>query len=171
MSRSAIINIISFFLFLVFQVLLFKKLVLFNTAFCFVYILFILLLPSDTNPLLLMLAGFGLGLLVDIFYDRQGMHAAATVAVAYLRNYWLGLITPQGGYDVGALPTLATNGLIWFLSYITPLLFIHHLILFFIEAGGTSLFGLTMGKTFASLIFTLVITLMLQYLFPQKSRG
>jgi hypothetical protein len=170
MSRSNIITVISFFLFLVFQVMLFKKLVLFNTAFCFVYIAFILLLPTETNPLLIMLAGFGLGLMVDIFYDRQGMHAAATVAIAYLRNYWLGLITPQGGYDVGTLPTLATNGLIWFLSYVTPLILIHHLILFFIEAGGASLFGLTLGKAFASLVFTLLVILMLQYLFPQKSR-
>lgn len=170
MNRTTIITVVSFFLFLVFQVMLFKKLVLFNTAFCFLYIAFILLLPIETNPLVLMLAGFGLGLLIDVFYDRQGMHAAASVAIAYLRNYWLGLITPQGGYDVGTLPTLATNGLIWFLTYVTPLILIHHLILFFIEAGGASLFGLTLGKAFASLIFTLLIILMLQYLFPQKSR-
>src|SRR5687768_16574288 len=136
MNRSLIISIVSFFLFLLFQVLLFKKLELFNTAFCFLYIAFILLLPAETNPLALMLVGFGLGLLVDTFYDRQGMHAAATVAVAFLRNYWLGLITPQGGYDGGSVPTLATNGLIWFLSYATPLVLIHHVILFFIEAGG-----------------------------------
>jgi hypothetical protein len=170
MNRSLIISIVSFFLFLIFQVLLFKKLVLFNTAFCFLYIAFILLLPTETNPLALMLVGFGLGLLVDMFYDRQGMHAAATVAVAFLRNYWLGLITPQGGYDGGSVPTLATNGLIWFLSYATPLVLIHHVILFFIEAGGFDLFGLTMGKIFASLLFTMFVFLIHQYLFPQKSR-
>jgi hypothetical protein len=170
MNRSLIISIVSFFLFLIFQVMLFKKLVLFNTAFCFLYIAFILLLPIETNPLLLMLAAFGMGLLVDIFYDRQGMHAAATVAVAYLRNYWLGSITPQGGYDVGAVPTIASNGLLWFMSYATPLILIHHLILFFIEVGSFDLVGLTMAKTFASLLFTLFVFLMHQYMFPQKSR-
>lgn len=170
MNRSLIISVVSFFLFLIFQVLLFKKLILFNSAFCFLYIAFILLLPIETNPLMLMLVGFGLGLLVDMFYDRQGMHAAATVAVAYLRNYWLGLITPQGGYDVGSLPTLATNGLGWFLSYAAPLVFIHHTILFFIEAGGFDLFGMTLAKVFASLLFTMFVFLMHQYLFPQKSR-
>ena len=170
MNRSLIISTISFILFLVFQVMLFKKLVLFNTAFCFFYIAFILMLPTETNPLTLMLVGFGLGLLTDIFYDRQGMHAAATVAVSFMRNYWLGLITPQGGYDAGSLPTLTNNGVVWFLSYVTPLILIHHLILFFVEAGGFSLFGMTLGKAFASLLFTLFVILILQYLFPQKSR-
>lgn len=170
MNRTLVISVISFFLFLIFQVLLFKKMILFNSAFCFLYIAFILLLPIETNPLMLMVLGFALGLLVDMFYDRQGMHAAATVAVAYVRNYWLGLITPQGGYDVGALPTVATHGLGWFISYSAPLIFIHHLILFFVEAGGFGLFGLTIAKVFASLLFTLFVFLMHQYLFPQKSR-
>lgn len=170
MNRSSAIYVISFFLFLIFQVMLFKKLVMFNTAFCFVYIAFILLLPTETNPLLLMMAGFGLGLLVDVFYDHQGMHAAATVAVAFLRNYWLGVITPQGGYDVGATPTIGANGLAWFLSYSVPLVLLHHLILFFVEAGGFGLTGLTLAKSFTSVLFTLVILLLHQYIFLRKSR-
>jgi hypothetical protein len=170
MNRSLIISVISFVLFLLFQVLLFKKLVLFNTAFCFLYIAFILLLPVETKPLLLMLAAFGLGLLTDMFYDHAGMHAAASVAVAYLRNYWLGAITPQGGYDVGVAPTVANNGLIWFLSYALPLITVHHIILFFIEAGGFGYFGLSLGKALASVLFTSVVLIMQQYLFYVKAR-
>lgn len=170
MNRTTIISIVSFILFLVFQVMLFKKLVLFNTAFCFVYIAFILLLPFDTNPLVLMFAGFGLGLLIDAFYDQQGMHAAATVMVAYLRNHWLGAITPQGGYDSGTAPTLKANGLIWFLSYATPLILLHHLILFFIDAGGFRLTGLTLAKSFASVSFTMTVLILHQYFF-QRSRS
>jgi hypothetical protein len=150
--------------------MLFKKLVLFNTAFCFVYVAFILLLPAETNPLVLMLAGFGLGLLVDVFYDHQGMHAAATVAIAFFRNYWLGVITPQGGYDVGTAPTVASNGLAWFLSYSVPLILVHHLILFFVEAGGFGLTGLTLAKSFSSVMFTIVILLLQQYFFFRKAR-
>ena len=170
MNRSSAIYVVSFFLFLVFQVMLFKKLVLFNTAFCFVYIAFILLLPAETNPLFLMLAGFALGLLVDVFYDHQGMHAAATVAIAFVRNFWLGAITPQGGYDIGAAPTIGANGLAWFLSYSVPLILLHHLILFFVEAGGFGLTGLTLAKSFSSVLFTLVILLLHQYFFFRKSR-
>ncbi|HNT49572.1 MAG TPA: rod shape-determining protein MreD, partial [Cyclobacteriaceae bacterium] len=61
MSRSGIIQVVLFFVYLLVQVLLLRNLVLFNTAFCFLYIAFILLLPIETNSLILMLAGFLLG--------------------------------------------------------------------------------------------------------------
>jgi hypothetical protein len=170
MNRSGIILGISFFLFFIFQVMLFKKLVLFNTSFCFIYVAFILLLPVETNPLVLMLAAFGLGLLVDIFYDYQGMHAAATVAVAYVRNYWLTTITPQGGYDLGAIPTLGANGFAWFITYAIPLVLLHHLILFLIDADGFNLFGITIIKVLSSVLFTMMVLLLHQYIFFQRSR-
>lgn len=170
MSRTGIILSISFFLFFIFQVILFKKLVMFNSAFCFIYVAFILLLPIETNPLVLMLTAFGLGLLIDIFYDHQGMHAAATVAIAYVRNYWLNAITPQGGYDAGAIPTLANNGFTWFLTYTIPLITLHHMILFFIDAGGFSLIGITLIKSLSSVLFTVMVLLLHQYVFYQRTR-
>lgn len=170
MNRTGLFLGISFFLFLLLQVVLFKKLVLFNTAFCFIYVAFILLMPIETNPLILMLIAFGLGLLIDIFYDHQGMHAAATVAVAYVRNYWLAAITPQGGYDVGSTPTLGGNGMFWFLSYSIPLVLLHHIILFFIDAGGFSLLGITMVKALASVLFTMIVFVLHQYMFFQRAR-
>src|SRR5882757_9843587 len=117
MSRSGILLFFSFFIYLLLQVLLFKNLVLFNTAFCFLYIAFILFLPIEMNPLALMLVGFAMGFTVDIFYDSLGIHACTTVLIAFLRNFWLGTITPQGGYDAGEGPTLAVNGVQWFLVY------------------------------------------------------
>jgi len=71
--------------------------------------------------------------------------------------------TPQGGYDAGEGPTLAANGLQWFLVYALPLLFIHHFVLFFTEAGGFRVFWFTMSKVMSSLIFTLFVVLFLQY--------
>jgi hypothetical protein len=171
MNRALVVSVVSFFLFLIFQVMLFKKLVLFNTAFCFVYIAFVLLLPIETNPLVIMLVGFALGLLIDMFYDRQGMHAAATVAVAFFRNHWLSAITPQSGYDTGTSPTVGANGIGWFLSYSVPLATLHHLILFFIEAGGFGLTGLTLVKSFASVLFTMTVLVLHQYFFFQRTRS
>jgi hypothetical protein len=165
MIRGGILQIISFFLYVIVQVLLLKNLVLFNTAFCFLYVAFILMLPVEMNNLFLMLIAFLLGFTVDIFYNSLGMHALALVFVAYVRNYWLATITPQGGYDVGTPPTLAANGLQWFLVYTLPLVFIHHLILFFVEAAGFGLFWFTMLKAITSLLFTISVMLILQYLF------
>jgi hypothetical protein len=162
--RVGIIQVFFFFVYVMAQVLLFKRLVLFNTSFCFLYIGFILLIPNETNNLLLMLIAFAMGFCIDIFYDSLGLHALALVTVAYLRNYWLNAITPQGGYDSNLSPSLALNGLQWFLVYTIPLVFVHHAVLFFVEAGGFGLFWFTMLKIMASLLFTTTVLLMLQYL-------
>ncbi len=170
MSRNGIIHFISFFVYLLLQVLLLKKLVLFNTSFCFLYVAFILLLPIETNNLLLMVAAFLLGFCIDIFYDSLGMHALALIVVAYARNYWLHSITPQGGYDAGEGPTLAVNGVQWFLVYTMPLVFLHHVILFFVEAGGFSMFWFTMLKVIGSLFFTMTVMVLLQYFTSGRRR-
>jgi hypothetical protein len=169
MNRAGIFHVVYFFLYLFAQVLLFKKLVLFDTSFCFLYVAFILLLPVETNNMLLMLIAFLLGFSIDIFYDSLGLHALSLIVVAYLRNYWLNAITPQGGYDAGSSPGLPLYGLQWFLVYTLPLLFVHLILLFFIEAGGFGLFWHTMLKILGSLIFTLVVMLMLQYLSTSRT--
>lgn len=170
MSRLGIGHIFSFFLFMALQVLFMKNVVLFHTAFCFIYVAYLLLLPVDVNPLLLMGLGFIMGFTIDIFYDSLGMHAFATVFIMYLRNYWLKLITPQGGYDSNAVPVMSMNGIQWFLIYIMPLLFLHHALLFFIEAGGFRLFGFTLWKSVASTLLTTLLIVIFQFMFGPKKR-
>mgnify|MGYP000658956171 CR=1 FL=1 len=170
MSRSGIIQFILFFVYVLVQVLLLRNLVLFNSAFCFLYIAFILLLPIELNTLVLMVIGFVMGFTIDIFYDSMGLHAMATVLVAYLRNYWMATITPQGGYDSGSSATISSNGLQWFIVYALPLVFMHHLVLFFVEASGFALFWFTMLKIVASLMFTMTVVILLQYLSPRSRR-
>jgi hypothetical protein len=94
----------------------------------------------------------------------------ALVLLAYLRNYWLVTITPQGGYDIGTPPTLSANGLQWFLVYTLPLVFVHHLVLFFVEASGFTMFWHTMLKVISSLLFTMTVMLLLQYLSLDRRR-
>jgi hypothetical protein len=155
-------------MYLVAQVLIFKNAVLFHTAFCFVYIGYLLLLPVESNPLVMMLAGFGLGLVMDMFYDSLGLHAMAGVLLMYLRTFWLSVITPQGGYDANASPDLTNNGTQWFLVYVAPLVFIHHAFLFFVEAGGVSFFWSTLSKTFFSTLYTAFVLVLVEFLFPGR---
>jgi hypothetical protein len=170
MIRSGIVHIILFFVYILVQVMLLKNLVLFDSAFCFLYIVFILLLPFEMSAMMTIVIGFITGLTIDIFYDSMGLHAFATVLISYLRNYWLSVITPQGGYDAGNSPTLAANGVQWFLVYAIPLVFIHHLVLFFLEATGFEMFWYTMLKIIGSLLFTMIVIVFLQLLVPQRRR-
>ena len=150
------------------QVLLFKNLVLFDSAFCFGYVLIFLMIPIDTNPIVQLIVGFVVGIIIDSFYNTLGIHAAASVLVMYLRVYWSRIMTPSGGYDSGPKINVRTQGLGWFLTYTYPLIFVHVLFLFFIEAYGFGLFWQTMTKVFYSSVFTLVVVLVIQYLFYKK---
>jgi hypothetical protein len=166
MSRFNIIQAISFFIYLLYQVLILKNIVLFNTAFCYLYVAYLFFLPVDSNNLVLMLIGFVMGFSIDIFYDSLGLHAFACVFVMYVRNYYLTTITPQGGYDSSATPSIAINGIQWFLIYTFPMVFLHHFLLFFVEAGGFGMFWFTLWKVITSALFTTLVTVIVQYLFP-----
>lgn len=170
MIRSGIVHIVFFFVYVMVQVMLLKNLVLFDSAFCFLYVGFILLLPFELSAMLTILIGFFVGFTIDIFYNSLGLHAFASVLMSYLRNRWLSVITPQGGYDTGDSPTIATNGMQWFLVYATPLVFIHHFVLFFLEASSFEMFWFTMLKIIASLLFTITVIIFLQLLAPQRRK-
>lgn len=152
------------------QVVLFKNLVLFDTAFCFAYVLIFLMVPMDTNPIVQLVLGFVVGIIVDAFYNTLGIHAAACVLLVYVRIYWSRIMTPSGGYDSGPRINVRTQGLGWFLTYAYPLIFVHSLLLLFIEASSFSLFWQTLSKAFYSSLFTTLIILILQYLFYKRMK-
>ncbi len=168
-SRTIISTVIAFALYVLVQGLLLKNLVLFNTSFCFLYIAFILLFPLEAGPLLLMLIGFGTGLSVDIFYDSPGVNAAAAVLVAFLRPHWLSMITPRGGYEDISVPSIKNVDIVWFMIYTLPLIFMHHLVLFYLEAGGFAMFFYTFLRIVTSTFFTFFILILTQYLFYKKT--
>ncbi len=167
-SRNTIFQVFAFLLFTGAQVTVFMNLALFNTSFCFIYIGFILFLPIDTDRIVLIILGFASGLSVDMFYDSTGIHAAAAVLLAFARPYWVAILTPQGGYEIGVSPTLNQMSFFWVTSYLIPLLVIHHFAIFYIEAGGFSLFFFTLVKVLLSVVFTYVVLLLIQLLFFRR---
>jgi hypothetical protein len=82
----------------------------------------------------------------------------------------MNLITPKGGYENLAIPTLKGTGLDWFSTYAFPLVLIHSFTLFFIEAGGFHMFFFTLTKVIATTLLTFVIILITQYLFYSGRR-
>jgi rod shape-determining protein MreD len=170
MNRITPQQIVLFFVYLLYQVMILQNVVLFHTAFCFLYVLYLIILPVEVNPLVLMGIGFLMGFAIDLFYESIGLHAFASVLLMYVRNYWLNQLTPQGGYDSNSVPSLAMNGVQWFVVYATPLIFLHHALLFFMEAGGFGMFWFTLSKVLTSTIFTTVVILIAQFLFPGRRR-
>jgi len=169
-SRNIPFQIVTFIVYVAFQVLFIRNLVLFDTAFCFVYVAFLLLIPFETGPLILMVLAFLTGTFIDIFYDSLGIHSAACVLLAFIRPYWINLLTPRGGYEQGSQLSLKAMGLEWFSTYGFSLIFLHHLALFFLEAGGFQWFFFTLSKAFFSSIFTFTMVVIFQYMAYGRKR-
>lgn len=169
MNRNLILIPIAFVSYLLLQVLLFRRVVLFDTAFCFVYIGFILFLPMEITTVVLMLLAFVMGIALDVFQNSPGLHAGASVVLAFLRNRWLLALTPQGGYDAATGSNAYSQpGALWLLTYMLPLIILHQLVLFYAEAGGFQLMWLTLGKVLASVLFTFLMLFLYRLLFYRR---
>jgi len=170
MTRGLLSQIANLVLFMTLQIFFLRNVVLFDYAFCFIYVGFLLFIPFEIGAIVLLIIAMISGLFVDVFYDSLGIHAFSTVLIGFLRPYWINSITPRGGYEQGALPNINSMGMQWYLLYALPLIFIHHLTLFIVERGNFSLFHLTLLKAFSSSIFTFILLVVFQYLFKQQRR-
>ena len=134
----------------------------------FIYILFIILLPFETPKSLLLIIAFLLGLSVDLFSDTFGMHAAATVFMAYMRPMILSSIAPRDGYETGAFPRVFYFGFNWFFKYSLFLVLSHHFFYYFLEAFTFSDFFSSLFKIFISTILSVFLVILSQYLVYKK---
>lgn len=150
---------------------MFRNLVLFDAGFCFIYAAFLLFLPIDIPVVPLLLLGFVLGLVVDVFYDTVGIHAAASVLLAFLRPYVLLLLIPRDGYDANDSANVHVMGWRWFLTYAFILLFVHHTAVFFLEMGGLRMGWFTLAKALVSTFFTGTVIVITQLLFFSSRRA
>ncbi|WP_192821935.1 hypothetical protein [Rufibacter sp. LB8] len=168
MNNFRFVHLVQFVVFMGLQVLLMRNLVLYERGFCFVYIGFILFLPIDLDKVLLLVLAFICGITIDLFYDTAGVHAAATVLMAYLRPSILNLLTPRDGYEPSDNASLPSMGWRWFLAYGVTLILVHHFTLFFLELNGFKLIGFTLAKIVVSTLFTGTVLVILQMLFFER---
>jgi hypothetical protein len=153
------------------QILFLKNLALFGVAFLFIYLLGILILPISIKTTPLLLIAFGLGFVIDIFYETIGMHTAAATLLAFIRSLWLRTISPTGGYMDVEEPSLNEMGLVWFLTYSFPLVFIYSVAFFTADQWGTSGFFGVLNKSLFSSILTCLLAILVQLLFFKRRRG
>ncbi|UOQ73926.1 hypothetical protein [Hymenobacter cellulosilyticus] len=146
--------------------------VLFDLGWCILYIGFLLFLPISTPIVVQLLLGFIVGFVVDLFFDTGGLHAAASVLLAYVRPWVLRLLTPRDGYDSADSASIHQMGWQWFVVYLSLLVFIHHTAFFLLELGSFHFFGLTLAKILLSTLYTSLTLLISQLVFfPTRRRS
>lgn len=141
-------------LYVLLQVLLIRNLILWDVALCFVYITAIILLPGEMPTTVVLLLAFAIGLSVDIFYNTAGVHASACTFIGLIRKNILKYLFPSKSLDTEVEVSLDQMGGVKFFQYILIITFLHHLMLFFLEAGGFSYFLVTSTKVLASFVFS-----------------
>jgi rod shape-determining protein MreD len=145
------------------QVLIFNQVHLGGYISPFIYILFVMLLPVNTPRYLLLILGFLLGLTIDVFTNSLGMHAAATVFIAFIRPVVIRSISNREE-DRHEYPGLMQNSFSWFLYYSIIMVFAHHLIFFYLEFFTFTHFFTTLLRVILSSLLSVFIIILSQFL-------
>jgi len=155
---------------LIFVILILLQLFLFNNIQFsgyvnpYVYIMFIMLLPFEVSSWFLIIISFFTGFTIDIFTGTPGMHTAATVLAGFSRPFILRIISPRDGYEASSEPSLFVYGFRWFFFYTLLMVFIHHLMLFYVEVFRLTGFFNTFLRVLLSTLFSVTFIVLLDYL-------
>jgi len=153
--NNVLIQVFRFIILLAVQILVMSNIKLFGYSSPFIYIIFILGFPLNTNKNLLIFLGFLLGLSMDIYSNTGGVHAGACVLIAYLRPTLL-KISFGVSFEHNNIK-LTQAELKQQIVYLASMVFIHHLTLFALENFSIKLFLQTLESTFVTSILSSIL--------------
>lgn len=168
MNNAVINTILRFSVLVLVQVLVLNNINFLGYINPYIYILFILLYPVKNNRTLFVFLSFLIGLSIDLFTDSGGVHACASVFIAFIRppilKFSFGMIYEH--QTIKFAQTELGNRLVYF-SILTA---IHHFMMFSLEIFNMSNIILILQKTLFSSIFTILLCLIITDLFSKKPR-
>jgi len=168
MNSAVLFNIARFILLLAAQIVIFDAIDFWGYLDPFPYVLFIILYPVNGNRYGLLLASFLLGILIDMFCNSGGVHASASLILAFLRPTFF-----KFSFGVSyEYQTIKINDRLTpeRFSFILISVVTHHFILFLLETFRFSFFWTILLRTIFSTIFTIVICILIIYIFKPGKR-
>ena len=133
MINNLIRALLYFVVLVLVQVLILNNIHFLRIATPFLYLYFIIKMPVGSLRDLVVLFSFLIGLVIDLFSNTPGMHAAACTLTGFIREplirFYMGKDLPDGIY-----PSYKTFGYGGFFRYVLSLVLIHHVTLFLIES-------------------------------------
>ncbi|CAL2102675.1 Rod shape-determining protein MreD [Tenacibaculum sp. 190130A14a] len=151
---------------LLLQVLILNNIELMGYINPYLYIAFVFAYPIRINRFPFLIFAFLLGLLVDTFTNSGGIHAFATLFIAYIRLFFIKSIFKKSESDYQTF-TLSLESFDKVFNYVAILTVIHHFILFVLINFGFSNFINVLLNTFFSSIFTLILYFLGRFLFSK----
>ena len=166
--NNTILNSIRFVVFLALQILLFNNINLFGYLNPYPYILFVLLYPVNSNKSILLISSFALGILLDMFANSGGIHAMASLVLAYIRpslfKFAFGL-----SYEYQTVK-IADKISPERITLLLLSIFIHHFILFCFEFFRIDLVLTILLRTLLNTLFTFIVSLLIIYIIKPTKR-
>lgn len=148
------------------QVFLFDNLNVSVYFYPMIYVGFILVLPMNINPALLLFLSLLTGVTMDLFAGTYGLNAIACLAAGFVRPVLLNMTVGKDVARDGGLPLPLNVGRGKWFRYALLLIAVHCLVFFFFEAMTFRYVWFTLARALCSIVLTTVIIWFLAYLFP-----
>jgi rod shape-determining protein MreD len=134
MIKTGLRVAVYFVVFVLLQTLVMNNVHLFRIVTPFIYVYVMLKLPIDMKRSGIIFVSFLLGLVVDIFSNTFGIHAAACSFIGFVRTPLLERFVDVRDLPEESVPSYQLFGYARFIRYALILVALHHVVLFVIEA-------------------------------------
>ena len=169
MAISILRHILSFIMLGGLQVLILNGLDINSYVNPQVFILFLLLLPVNTEIWICILLGFITGGIVDGLANTYGIHAFAGTALGYFRYFYIKYTLDKEEIERDMTPNIRNMPRSWHLFYILISTILYHCLVFFLESFTFTGLGSLTLKAFSSGLIAVGIMLLVGFLFSRKT--
>lgn len=164
-------NIGRFALLMAIQLLVLNYVYLGGYVMPMLYVLFILMLPTDTKRIPMLLIAFLTGLTADIMSGALGFQALACTVVAMLRIWFADRILTRGEPVIISRPSIYSVTPQYFITYLLLMLGVFYLVFYTSELFGFRGFGGVLISTICSTLFTATLAVLYQLIFLKKENS
>lgn len=167
-------NIVSGFLrFLIFlglQILIFNNIKFSGYINPQIYLIPLLLLPLEYKKWVQYLIAFATGFVIDMFSNVYGIHSLACLILIFIKPNFVFFINGFKPNDGIFKPLPNVKDFNWLLIYNIGMVFLHQIIVSFIETFNFSAFFYIIWIAIVNTFFTVILILCIEYLFYSEKK-
>ena len=164
-------NIGRFVLLMLLQLLVLNNVYMGGYVMPMLYVLFVLMLPTSTGRVPLLLMAFGSGLLVDVMSGVLGFNTLACTVVAMLRILFADRILTRGENVVIETPSIYSVTPQYFITYLLVSTAVFYLVLYMVELFSFRGLGGVLLATVCSTLVTSLLAVLYQMALLRRKEG
>jgi len=169
MTKLVLSNVFRFIALIILQVLILNYVYLGGYVLPFIYILGVLMLPTNFGKIPTLLVAFVAGALIDLFCNVPGFHAFSCTMMAFFRVLFGDRMLTQGDPDtIIEVPSIQEVPFQTFMGYTLLMSLVYSVTYGLVEAFSFGNFGITLLSMVINTVVTWVLIMLCQLLVPQK---